>query len=207
MDRPAVREWTATEIDVLDAVKSCCARWGVAKVTIDDIAKDSSVSRATLYRLFPGGRDVIFEAHRVYELDQFFTTLLEQISGASTLEDLLVRTVTVATRELRNDQHIAVMLATEPGEVVADMTVEGLPRIIRVATAYLMPFVDEFLPRRAGRALIDIVARLIISYFLAPSDLVDLADPVAARAFLVPFIPDTNAAPTATTPTHQLTGA
>ncbi len=210
MDRPAVGEWTATEIRVLDAVKSCCERWGVAKVTIDDIAKDGGVSRATLYRLFPGGRDVIFEAHRVYELDQFFTTLLEQITGAPTLEDLLVRTVTVATRELRSDEHIALMLATEPGEVVADMTVEGLPRIIRVATAYLVPFVDEFLPRTDGRALIDMVARLVISYFLAPSDLVDLADPQAARSFLQPFIADTNASattPSATTSTHNLTGA
>jgi AcrR family transcriptional regulator len=207
MDRPAVREWTTTEIRVLDAVKSCCERWGVAKVTIDDIAKDSGVSRATLYRLFPGGRDIIFEAHRVYELDQFFTTLLEQIAGASTLEDLLVRTVTVATRELRNDEHIAVMLATEPGEIVADMTVEGLPRIIRVATAYLVPFVDEFLPRPEGRALIDMVARLVISYFLAPSDLVDLADPDAARTFLQPFIPATLLSSTTTTMTPNLTGA
>ena len=38
------------------------------------------------------------------------------------------------------------------------MTVDGLPRIVRVATAYLVPFVDRFLPRAEGRALIDIVA-------------------------------------------------
>ncbi len=199
MDRPTVREWTATEARVLDAVKTCCARWGVAKVTIDDIARDSGVSRATLYRLFPGGREVIFEAHRVYELDKFFTTLLKQIAGAPTLEDLLVRTVTVATRELRADEHIAVMLGSEPGEIVNELTVDGLPRIVRVATAYLVPFVDAFLPRSEGRALIDIVARLVISYFLAPSDLVDLADPDAARNFLLPFITANSSEATSTT--------
>ena len=61
------------------------------------------------------------------------------------------------------------MLASEPGAVLGELTVDGLPRIIRVATAYLIPFADEFLPRPQSRALIDIVARLVISYFLAPS--------------------------------------
>lgn len=195
-----MRTWTQTEVRVLDAVKSCCERWGVAKVTVDDIARESGVSRATLYRIFPGGKDVLFEAHRVHELDQFFTTLLEHIGGAETLEELLVRTVTSATRELRADEHIAIMLATEPGEVVTDMTVEGLPRIVRVATAYLVPFVDPFLPRPEGRALIDVVARLVISYFLAPSDIVDLADEQSARTFLAPFLTDCNTP--SSTPTH-----
>ena len=54
---------------------ACCERWGLDKVTIDDIAHDSGVSRATLYRLFPGGKDVLFEALRVRELEEFFAVL------------------------------------------------------------------------------------------------------------------------------------
>ena len=49
---------------VLDAAKSCCERWGLAKVTIEDIANEAGVSRATLYRMFPGGKDVLYEALR-----------------------------------------------------------------------------------------------------------------------------------------------
>jgi hypothetical protein len=124
----------------------------------------------------------------VYELDKFFTTLLGHIEGASSLEELLVSTVTCATRELRNDDHLALMLASEPGAVLGELTVDGLPRIIRVATAYLIPFADEFLPRPQSRALIDIVARLVISYFLAPSTHYDLADPASAASFIAQFI-------------------
>ncbi len=177
-----------TELRVLEAVKTCCERWGVEKVTIDDIARESGVSRATLYRMFPGGKDVLFEAHRVHELDTFFARLLAEVQGTTTLEDLLVRMVSVATRELRNDEHLARMLATEPGAVLSELTVEGLPRILRVANAYLVPLVDPYLPRRRARDLIDVVARLVISHFLAPSDHVDLADPDAARAFIRPFL-------------------
>ena len=120
---------------VLDAAKACCERWGIAKVTIDDIAADSGVSRATLYRLFPGGKDVLFDALRVRELDEFFTVLAQPRSTAPTTS----RTCScapscAATGELRADEHLALMLGSEPGETLSQLTVDGLPRIIRMAT-------------------------------------------------------------------------
>ena len=103
---------------MLDATKACCERLGFAKVTIDDIAAEAGVSRATIYRLFPGGKDVLFEALRVRELEEFFDVLRAEVAGADTLEELLVRTVVAATRELRADDHLALMLAAEPGEAL-----------------------------------------------------------------------------------------
>lgn len=182
-------DWSPTELVVLDAVKTCCERWGVEKVTVDDIAKESGVSRATLYRLFPGGKDVLFEAHRVRELDQFMEVLVAHLDGADTLEDVVARTVSRALLELRADEHLAAMLASEPGTTVSSLTVEGLPRIVRVASAYLAPFLDPYLPRHQSRTLIDVLARLVVSYFLAPSDIVDLTDEDQARRFVAPFLP------------------
>lgn len=173
---------------VLDAAKSCCEKWGLAKVTIDDIANEAGVSRASLYRLFPGGKEVLFEALRLQELTDFFTRLSGHIDGADGLEELLVRTVVAATRELHEDQHLALMLASEPGDTLGQLTVEGLPRIMRVATVFLVPFVDPYLPRRESAALVELLSRLVISYFLAPSDHVDLGDPESARTFINTFI-------------------
>lgn len=176
------------EARVLDAAKCCVERWGMAKVTIDDIAHEAGVSRATLYRLFPGGKDVLFEALRVRELEDFFTRLAGHLEHADDLEDLLVRIVVAATHELRADQHLAIMLASEPGETLTSLTVDGLPRIIRVATVFLMPMVGEYLPRRDAARLVELMARLVISYFLAPSDHVDLGDTESARAFISAFV-------------------
>ncbi len=178
----------AMEARVLDAAKACVERWGMAKLTIDDIAAEAGVSRATLYRMFPGGKDVLFEALRVRELEEFFTRLAAHLDHADDLEDLLVRTVVSATEELRHDQHLAVMLASEPGETLTSLTVDGLPRIIRVATVFLVPLVDEYLPRRESARLVELLARLVISYFLAPSDHVDLGDPQSARTFIATFV-------------------
>jgi AcrR family transcriptional regulator len=169
---------------VLDAAKRSCERWGFEKVTIDDIAAAARVSRATIYRMFPGGKDVLFDALRVRELEHFFATLLSRVEGAATLEDLLVRAVVAATNELRADEHLALMLASEPGTTLSDLTVDGLPRIIRFANAFLAPLAQRYLEREQARAVIDVLARLTISYFLAPSDTVDLGDEASARAFL-----------------------
>jgi AcrR family transcriptional regulator len=176
------------EMRVLDAAKSCCERWGFEKVTIDDIAAAARVSRATIYRMFPGGKDVLFEALRVRELECFFALLLSRVEGATTLEDLLVRAVVAATQELRADEHLALMLASEPGRTLSQLTVEGLPRIIRFANAFLAPLAEPYLDRERARALIDVLARLTISHFLAPSDVLDLGDEQSARAFVAPFI-------------------
>jgi AcrR family transcriptional regulator len=179
---------SSAEDRVLDAAKRCCERWGLDKVTIDDIANDSGVSRATLYRLFPGGKDVLFEALRVRELDDFFTVLRAEVEGAGSFEDLIVRTVVCATRELRADEHLALMLGSEPGETLSQLTVDGLPRIIRVATVFLAPLVDGYLPRREAARLVELLSRLVISYFLAPSEQVDLGEPESARTFIQAFI-------------------
>jgi AcrR family transcriptional regulator len=176
------------EMRVLDAAKSCCERWGFEKVTIDDIAAAARVSRATIYRMFPGGKDVLFEALRVRELECFFALLLSRVEGATTLEDLLVRAVVAATQELRADEHLALMLASEPGRTLSQLTVEGLPRIIRFANAFLAPLAEPYLDREQSRAVIDVLARLTLSYFLAPSDTVDLGDPESARSLLVPIL-------------------
>jgi len=176
------------ELRVLDAAKQCSERWGIEKVTIDDIAGASGVSRATIYRLFPGGKDVVFEALRVRELEEFFAVLRNRVEGSVDLEDLLVRTVAAATQELRADQHLAVMLAAEPGATLSQLTVEGVPRIIRFATAFLAPLAEPYLVPGEARAVIDVLARLVISYFLAPSDTVDLGDEASARTFIRPFL-------------------
>ena len=173
---------------VLDAAKTCCERWGFAKVTIDDIAAESGVSRATLYRLFPGGKDVLFDALLVRELEEFFALLASQVETTDNLDDLLVATVVAATRELRADQHLAMMMASEPGEALSQLTVAGLPRIIRMATVTLTPLVGSYVPPQTATRLIDVLARLTISYFLAPSDDVDLGDEDSARNFLRPVI-------------------
>ena len=176
--------FTEVESRVLDATKLAIEKWGVSRFTVSDVCDLANVSRATVYRMFPGGKEVLLEALHVRSLDEFFTTLLARADGAKSLEDLLVRCIVSATSELRNDQHLAMMLATEPGTTLMQFTIDGLSRIVRVAASYLAPLVADFLPKREAYALVEVLARLVISYFLTPSDRYDFTNEASVAKFL-----------------------
>ena len=176
------------EAAIFAAVDSCVSQWGWDKVTMDDICVTAGVSRATVYRLFPGGRDVLFEAVRLGKLEDFFTAMRAHIEGSESLEDLLVRCIVVASIELQHDEHLAMMLATVPGETLGDLTVSGLGRIVRVATAFITPLTDEFIPGDESVLIVDVMCRLVISYYLSPSSTIDFTNEDAARHFVQRFV-------------------
>ena len=173
---------------ILDATKQAIERWGVERLTINDVCDTANISRATLYRAFPGGKEVMLEALRVRETETFFTTLRAHAEGETSLEDTIVRCMVVATTELRSDQHLALMLAAEPNEVLSQLTVQGMPRIVRVATAYLMPLLQPHLSRDEAAELVEVLARMVISYFLAPSRQYDFGNESQARAFVRAYV-------------------
>ena len=178
----------AAESRVLDATRRCVDRWGLAKVTIDDVAAEAGVSRATLYRLFPGGKDILFEALRGRELAEFFTGMRSHVINSDSLLEFAVQVSVYALREMKNDQHLATMLATEQGAALKSLTVEGLPQILRVAAQYIVPLATRFLDEDEAEIFVEILARLIISNFLAPSLHFDLSEPESAERVIAPFV-------------------
>lgn len=187
MGQGGFHELTRDETRVLDATRACIDELGLAKVTIDDIVGRSGLSRATIYRLFPGGREVLFEAMRVRELEVFFEKLRGEAEGAADLGDLLARCIVVASRELADDDQLAMLLAAERGEVLGQLTVDGLPRVVLMATQVLTPLAEQYISHEAATQIVEVLARLVISYFLAPSTQVDFTDYGSVRQFLDSF--------------------
>src|SRR3954454_11493308 len=181
------RELTVAD-RVVVATRTCCDRWGRSKVTIDDIAAESGVSRATLYRFFPGGKDVLLDALRERETRECFEALSAKLEAASSFEDLVVRVLVTSTAALEGDVHLKTMLGSAPGDVATDLTVEGLPRIVDTASAFLTPWFAPFIGAKESPRLAEWLSRVVISYFLAPSKYVELSDPASARAFTRSFV-------------------
>jgi len=173
----------SAEERALDAAKVCCERWGFDRVTVDDIAAEAGISRATLYRLFPGGKDVLFEALRARENTRFFDDLDTHVAAADDLEELIVSILVEATNALRADEHLQIMLASRPGEILHTISVEDLPSIIDVAAAYLTPKVAPFIGVEQAAELAEWLTRVVLSFFFSPSRRFDLGDPLQARTF------------------------
>ena len=169
------------------AMLECIGRWGVAKTTADDIARAAGVSRATLYRAFPGGKDVAFEALLRHELTRFFDAVESRFRQADTLEDLLVVGAVEAARFLLGHEALGYLLRHEPNRVLPPFG--HLQSGLAIATGFLAPHLSRFVddPERAAEGA-ELVVRLLLSYATDPSPSLDLTDPESVRRFVRTFV-------------------
>ena len=89
-----------TRLQVLRGAYDCIARRGMAKTTVDDVAAASGVSRATIYRLFPGGKEELLRDTVGWEMDRFFLDLGVELGDAADFPEFLERALPLARREL-----------------------------------------------------------------------------------------------------------
>jgi AcrR family transcriptional regulator len=173
---------------VLAATVACLGRWGLAKTTLDDIAREAGLSRATVYRLFPGGKDIVVRAAIAAEVTRFEHGLRARLAGLDDLEDVLVGAVTYATSTLR--QHVALqfLLRHEPDLVLPHLAFSRLDHVLDAAAVMVAPLLAPHVePGTAPRAG-EWVARIVLSYVLVPSEWFDLGDEGDARRFVRTFL-------------------
>jgi AcrR family transcriptional regulator len=184
---PAPAPAEALEDRLVAAMLECIGRWGVAKTTADDIARAAGVSRATLYRAFPGGKDVAFEALLRHELSRFFALVERRFDEADTLEDLLVVGAVEAARFLLGHEALGYLLRHEPNRVIPPYG--SLQGGLAIATGFLAPHLSRFVPDpRLATDGAELVVRLLLSYATDPSPTVDLTDPDSVRRFVRTFV-------------------
>jgi AcrR family transcriptional regulator len=164
------------------------ARWGVTKTTLDDIAREAGCSRATAYRLFPGGKEPLLAAVALSEGRTFLDGLAARLAAAGNLEDLLVAGITTACRTLARHDALRYLLAHEPGVVLRHVTFTPYDRVLASASAFLAPHLEPYVgPALAPRAG-EWVTRLVLSYSLSPSPSFDFTDEADTRRFVVTYL-------------------
>src|SRR5829696_5629366 len=129
---------------VIAAALRCIARWGVAKTTLDDIAREAGCSRATVYRLFPGGKDALIDEVTATELTRFFTDLGARLDEAETLEDLLVTGITCSARHLAGHEALQFLLAHEPETILPRICFAPVDRVLGAVRAFGAPYFERF---------------------------------------------------------------
>ncbi|HUR77169.1 MAG TPA: TetR/AcrR family transcriptional regulator [Acidimicrobiales bacterium] len=172
---------------VVEAALRCIARWGQAKTSLDDVAREAGLSRATVYRLVPGGKENLMVLVSTYELNRFFVSLHEAVQGVDTLEDTLVTGVTAAARHLQHHGALKFMLDHEPEHILPLFAFTNLDRILENVRAFGAPYLAPWLGHDAGRCA-EWVARIVLSYTCAPSPEYDLTDNASARRLVRRFV-------------------
>ncbi|HEY1652307.1 MAG TPA: helix-turn-helix domain-containing protein [Acidimicrobiales bacterium] len=179
---------SSTRVRLVDGALRCLARQGIAKTTVDDIAREAGFSRATAYRAFPGGKDDILAAVVETEVARLFSSLAVVMGEAHDLEDVIVAGMVEAARRLRWHQALGYLLAREPGAVLPALTFAGQDRVLLVAGDLATPFFARWLePEQASRAA-EWAVRIVLAYCSDLMPATDLTDPDATRALVRAFV-------------------
>jgi len=162
---------------ILEATYGCIARYGLAKTTMEDAAREAGLSRATVYRYFPGGRDDLIRAVIAWETGRFFLRLADAIAGAGDFAELLEEALLFAHEAIEGHEVLQKMLQTEPERLLPTLTVES-ERIRVLVSAFLAPHLATEPRLRPGiqtAEAADYVARMLLAFIGSPGrwDLTD----------------------------------
>lgn len=162
---------------ILEATYTCVARWGISKTTVEDAGREAGVSRATVYRYFPGGRDELVSTVISWEYARFFTRLYQEVQSAVSLEEVMERGLMFAHRAIAEHEVLQRVLETEPEVLLPNLTVEANETTDLIAD-FLVPYllVHGVTPGVDPREAAEFLARMVLSYISAPGRW-DLDDP------------------------------
>ena len=172
---------------LLDATVSCISRVGVAKTTLDDVAREAGCSRATLYRYFPG-KPPLLRALVTREAAVLEHELQSAAADAPTLEDAVVAVVLRAAEWLTGHPALQFVMIAEPDLLLPHLAFDGADRVLRAGARVVAPSLARFLGADAAERAGEWLARMILSYLCSPTDLVDLADPISVRRLVADFV-------------------
>ena len=194
VDAPALVERLepfGPELDerIVAATLDCLARWGLAKTTLDDIARAAGCSRATVYRTFPGGKDSLIEHAGQRELERFFMALARELAEVDTLEDAVVIAIGEASRGIRQHAALQYLIEHECEVLLPYVSFDGIDPLLQWSAEFAAVHLARFVGPDIARQLGEWSCRLVLTYsdFHAPVR-IDLADPLATREFVRTFV-------------------
>jgi AcrR family transcriptional regulator len=167
---------TATRI--LDATLATMADHGIARLSLEDVAKRARLSRQTVYRYFPS-KGVLLEATVMREEQVFLANMTSAADRHRELEPALRAAIEAALRTGQDHVVLNRLLATEPTALVALVAGDSGP-VLSAARQALEEILGGWLPKAPKARLTmaaDAVARLLVSYVVNPP-----ADPPAQVA-------------------------
>lgn len=166
--RESWRNHTPSTVDeardrLIDAAEACFSRFGVSKSTLEDIASEAGVSRATVYRYFEGGRDEIILGVVLREARQFLDALQKRVGREADLADAVVEGIMYTIASVRKNEHLGLLFAPE----VAGQTTSiagASTALFEITTDFLRPIFDQ--AHRQGRLRRDVVAEEAAEFVL-----------------------------------------
>ena len=160
-----------TRTRILDAAIAAMSTHGLARLSLEDVAREAGVSRQTLYRYF-GSRDALVAATILREEDDFIDRMVEAAEQHEEFRPALEAAIGAALLTAREHPLLDRLLATEPEALLPFLTT-GRGPVLSAAHPVVARLLARWVPGLTTPEL-DLVSeaatRLIVSYAISPPD-------------------------------------
>jgi AcrR family transcriptional regulator len=169
----------ATRARILDAAFDAVATFGLARLTVEDVARQAGLSRQSVYRYF-ASRDELIGALVLREVDAILEGVREANARHADLEAAVGESALFCLRTLRRHPLLDRLLAWEPETLLPHLTTRAGPVIARAREV-----LEDMAAERVGvrsrlvHRTADVAVRAIVSYALTPSE--DEPEDIAAE--------------------------
>ncbi|MBV9665111.1 MAG: TetR/AcrR family transcriptional regulator [Actinobacteria bacterium] len=174
----------AAELDpYLDAAADCFARHGIRRTSVQDVARQLGVNRATVYRQVGTTERMVrlLMARELHELVEFLPTQLKTSDGPEVVVELMATVV-----EYASGHPVIVKVLNDEPELIGPFLVSDLPQVITRVAAQITPLLkfamrSGVVAERDARTTAEWLVRTAFTLVLAPP-------PGDLRAFLAELL-------------------
>ena len=171
---------------ILDGALAAFLDFGIKRTSMNEVAKRSGVSPATLYRRY-SSKNAVVQAVGLREAVRFVEAVDARIDRSAPVEEQVTEGFVAFATTLANNRLLRRLLTTEPDVVLPFLTTNAGP-LLAVGRAYLAADLRVMqqsggLPEYDVDYVAEILARLALSLALTPDGLIPIDDDAAARDF------------------------
>lgn len=175
-----------TTKQILAATLGLLEEFGLRRTTLEDVARRVQMSRATIYRRF-ANKDVLVRAVLLGELRRFFKAIDDKVAGIDNTEERMAEGFAFALQFLREHALLNRFMRTEPELLLPHLTVDAGP-VLAAAQHFLAERLDQEIAEGRlspldSQVAGELLARLVLSFFLTPETAVPLDSNKDARRF------------------------
>ncbi len=139
----------------MDGAEACLASEGYSRVTMEAVAAEAKISRATLYRYF-SNRDEVFSGVVLREVDRYLERIRFRVESQPDLGSAVLEFVRVTLRAAGRDRTITGLFAGDEGYQAGGVMAESSVALFEMVTEFFRPlFASHSMEVRAGTTVED----------------------------------------------------
>ena len=147
------------------------------RLTVEPVAVQAGLSRATVYRYFPGGKEQLLSETITWEVGRFFERIGREVADAPDFATRIERALAFGREALDHHELLDKVLTEEPEQLLAELELT-MPIVFIGINSYLRPFLERE-PLADGvdvAEAAEYLARMFLTY-LGNEGSWDLSDP------------------------------